>query len=40
MIRFSITFDDESLKKLDKISKKLDRTRSDTLRQIVKEYEL
>lgn len=40
MNRFSATFDDESLKKLDKICKKLDRTRSDTLRQIVKEYKL
>lgn len=40
MNRFSITFDDDSLTKLDKIAKKLDRNRSDTLRQIVKEYKI
>lgn len=40
MNRFSITFDDENLAKLDKIGKKLDRNRSDTLRQLVKEYRL
>ena len=40
MIRLSITFDDKSLKKLNEISKKLDRTTSDTLRQLVKEYNL
>ena len=40
MNRFSITFDDESLTKLDKITKKLDRNRSDTIRQLVKEYKI
>lgn len=40
MNRFSITFDDDNLSKLDKIGKKLDRNRSDTLRQLVKEYKL
>lgn len=40
MNRFSVTFDDETLKKLDKITDKLDRNRSDTLRQLVKEYSL
>ena len=40
MNRFSITFDDENLAKLDKIGKKLDRNRSDTLRQLVKEYKI
>jgi len=40
MNRLSITFDDESLKKLEKIKKKLDRSASDTLRQLVKEYKI
>ena len=38
--RLSITFDDESLKKLQKIMKKLDRSASDTLRQLVKRYDI
>lgn len=38
--RLSITFDDESLRKLNKICKKMNRTKSDTLRQLVKEYNL
>ena len=38
--RFSITFDSQTLAKLNKISKSMDRTRSDTLRQIVKEYNI
>lgn len=40
MNRLSITFDDESLKKLKKIMKKLDRNASDTLRQLVKGYDV
>lgn len=38
--RFSITIDDDNLKKLDKICEKLRRNRSDTLREIVREYKL
>lgn len=40
MNRFSVSFDDESWKKLQKIKKKLDRNRSDVLRQLVKEYDI
>lgn len=40
MNRFSVTFDDENLKKLDKIADKLRRNRSDTLREIVRDYKL
>lgn len=40
MNRFSVTFDDETLEKLDKIANKKDRNRSDTLRQLVKEYKI
>lgn len=40
MQRISLFFDDELLKKLDKIMKKLDRNASDTLRQLVKGYDV
>lgn len=36
----SISLDEESEQKLDKIAKKLDRNTSDTVRKIIKEYEL
>ena len=40
MERVSATFDSETLTKLNKICKQLDRTKSDTLRQLVKEYKI
>ena len=36
----SISLDDDSDKKLCKIEKKMNRTRSDAIRQLIREYEL
>lgn len=38
MERISITLEKDDLDKLDKIADKLDRSRSDTLRQLIREY--
>jgi len=38
MERISITLEQEDLDDLDKIAKKMDRNRSDTIRQLIKEY--
>ena len=38
MERISITLEKRDLDKLDKIAEKIDRTRSDTLRQLIREY--
>lgn len=40
MKRLSVTVDDGTESKLNKIAKKMDRTISDTFRQIIKEYEI
>lgn len=40
MIRFSVSFEEDLETKLDKISKKLRRNRSDTLRELVRCYEI
>jgi len=40
MERITITIDNETHAKLDKICKSMERTTSDTIRQIVKEYEI
>lgn len=36
----SISLDDDSETKLEKIAEKLDRNKSDVVRQLIKEYEL
>lgn len=40
MERISITLCEEDLVKLEKIGKKLDRNQSDTVRQLIREYDL
>ena len=40
MERITITIDIETTTKLDKICKSMERTTSDTIRHLIKEYEL